>query len=91
MKTQHSPKTKAGGGEEAVPTAQLWEERTTSGKREWEEMSSGTPGWVKVPTKGGDQCKVLQHHITVQEFLEPHQGVPTLWGEVNGHAPKGHT
>ena len=53
-------------------------------------MSSGHLGGCKSLTKGGDQCKVLQHHITVQESLSLIKESPLLWGEVNGHVLKGH-
>ena len=54
-------------------------------------MSSGHLGGCKSLTKGGDQCKVLQHHITVQESLSLIKESPLLRGEVNGHVLKGHT
>lgn len=61
------------------------------GKRGQEEMSSGRPGTGEGLTQRGYKCKVLKHHIAVQESLSLIEESPLLLGEVNGHVLKGHT
>lgn len=60
----------------------------TGGKKEtrsghWEEY--------KGLTQGCCECKVLLHHITVQEPLSLIKDPPLLLGEINGHIFKRHT
>lgn len=42
-------------------------------------------------TQRGYECKVLQHHIAVEEPLCLTEQSPFLLGEVNGHVLEGHT
>ena len=51
----------------------------------------GTPGGCEGLTQRGYKCKVLQHHVAVQESLSLIKEPPLLLGEVNGHVLKGHT
>ena len=60
-------------------------------KRGQAEMGWGRLGGCGSLTQRGYQCKVLQHHIAVQESLSLIKESPLLLGEVNGHVLKGHT
>ena len=86
------PKKQTGGrGGSSAHSPAVGRKEPPLGKREWAEMSSGHLGGCKSLTKWGNQCKVLQHHITVQESLSLIKESPLLLGEVNGHVFKGHT
>lgn len=74
------------------PVVQLWERKSKLwGKKERQDVTSGHKEQCDNLTQRCYKCKVLQHHIAVQESLSFIKEPPFLLGEVNGHVLKIHT